>query len=75
MDSRELKLTDLIRPRKNDPGYEVQAMAEDITKYGLAYPILVEAKGKKYVVIDGEQRIKAYEALGKTEIEVNILPK
>jgi ParB family chromosome partitioning protein len=60
-----------------DPG-EMQELAASIHENGLQSPVLVEdsgsldAQGKRYTLVAGERRVRAFEMLGLAEIEAII---
>ncbi len=72
----KIKIKDII-PFKNHPfkieeDDSLKELMESIEKAGLINPVIVREKNNKYEMISGHRRLKAYELLGKDEIEANI---
>ena len=72
----KIKIKDIV-PFKNHPfkieeDDSLKELMESIEKAGLINPVIVREKNNKYEMISGHRRLKAYELLGKDEIEANI---
>ena len=72
----KIKIKDII-PFKNHPfkieeDDSLKELMESINTTGLINPVIVRQKNDKYEMISGHRRLKAYELLGKEEIEANI---
>jgi len=60
-----------IKPDPQSPGYpphEVEVLAESIRENGLLRPILVRETQDGYVIVHGERRWRAAQALGHATI-------
>ena len=72
----KIKIKDII-PFKNHPfkveeDDSLKELMESINTTGLINPVIVRPKNDKYEMISGHRRLKAYELLGREEIEANI---
>lgn len=72
----KIKIKDII-PFKNHPfkveeDDSLKELMESINTTGLINPVIVRQKNDKYEMISGHRRLKAYELLGREEIEANI---
>lgn len=52
------------------PEHELRALADNIEQYGLQEPIFITPDG---LILDGHQRVRAYELLGRSTIPVTIV--
>ncbi len=59
-------------PRKAFDAEALQALAEDIRQNGLINPIMVRPKGKRYELVAGERRLRAFRLLGRTTIPAKV---
>ena len=60
-----------IKPDPRHPGYaagEVEVLAQSIRESGLLRPILVRATAEGYMIVHGERRWRAAQALGHATI-------
>jgi ParB family chromosome partitioning protein len=60
-----------IKPDPHSPGYqpdEIEVLAESIRENGLLRPILVRKSEDGYVIVHGERRWRAVQALGHATI-------
>ncbi len=67
-DSTTLIDLDLIeadpnQPRKHFDEEEIKSLAKNIDRYGLIQSITVRKSGDKYIVVDGERRLRAFRIL------------
>ena len=72
----KIKIKDII-PFKNHPfkveeDDSLKELMESINTTGLITPVIVRPKNDKYEMISGHRRLKAYELLGREEIDANI---
>lgn len=72
----KIKIKDII-PFKNHPfkveeDDSLKELMESINTTGLINPVIVRPKNDKYEMISGHRRLKAYELLGREEIDANI---
>ena len=65
------QITVLENPRKCFD--DVDELAKSIADCGLLQPIAVRPEGKGYILVDGEQRLRAFKQLKRNEIPVFIL--
>ncbi|NCC61070.1 MAG: ParB/RepB/Spo0J family partition protein [Verrucomicrobiae bacterium] len=65
------QITVLENPRKCFE--DVDELAKSIADCGLLQPIAVRQEGSKYILVDGEQRLRAFKQLKRVEIPVFIL--
>ena len=65
------QITVLENPRKCFD--DVDELAKSIADCGLLQPIAVRPEGSKYILVDGEQRLRAFRMLKRTEIPVFVL--
>lgn len=68
-----LKVADIDENKDNSKLFnfdekEMELLKKEIQAHGLKNPILVYRKGSRYEVISGHRRLRAFKALGKTEI-------
>jgi len=59
-------------PRKAFDPEALQALAEDIRQNGLINPIMVRPKGKRYELVAGERRLRAFRLLGRATIPAKV---
>jgi ParB family transcriptional regulator, chromosome partitioning protein len=69
----------LIDPNPNQPRTifdesELAGLAKTVAKHGVILPLAVEPKGDRYILIDGERRLRAAKLAGLKEIDVEIKP-
>lgn len=72
----KIKIKDII-PFKNhafkvEEDDSLKELMESINTTGLINPVIVRPKNDKYEMISGHRRLKAYELLGREEIDANI---
>lgn len=74
---RDITVKDLVanpyQPRREIDPKHVEELAKSIQSEGLLQPIVVRAKGKKFELIAGERRLRAYEHLGLKSIPARII--
>ena len=73
----EIAIKDLetspYQPRREiDPGH-IEELAKSIQSEGLLQPILVRAKGKKFELIAGERRLRAFKFLKEKKIPARVI--
>ena len=68
----EIAIKDLVanpyQPRREIDPKHVEELAKSIQSEGLLQPIVVRAKGKKFELIAGERRLRAFELLKKKSV-------
>ena len=73
----EIALKDLVaspyQPRREIAPEQIEALASSIRAEGLLQPIVVRAKGKRYELIAGERRWRAFEFLKRKKIPARII--
>ncbi len=57
------------QPRTIFDEYELHSLAQSIKETGLIQPIIMEAEGDQYILIDGERRLRAAKILELPDIE------
>jgi ParB family transcriptional regulator, chromosome partitioning protein len=74
---REIPLKELVanpyQPRREIDPKHIEELAKSIRSEGLLQPIVVRAKGKKFELIAGERRLRAFEHLGRDAIPARII--
>lgn len=72
----KIKIKDIIsfknHPFKVEEDDSLKELMESINTTGLINPVIVRPKNDKYEMISGHRRLKAYELLGREEIDANI---
>lgn len=63
-----LIVEDEKQPRKEYNAEKITALAESVEEKGLIQPIIVKQDGKKYLIVAGHRRYRAFKQLGKTAI-------
>lgn len=59
------------QPRSNFDAEELRCLAQSIRERGLIQPLVVErAAGKRFILVDGERRLRAVKLLGWMKVEV-----
>lgn len=66
-------IPDKDQPRKIFNENKLEELAMSIKEKGILNPIVVEKKGDKYLIIDGERRYKCAKKLGLNKVVVNIV--
>ena len=61
------------QPRQEFDPAELALLKESIEKHGVMNPLIVEKKGDKYLIVDGERRFRASTALKLKELPVVII--
>jgi ParB/RepB/Spo0J family partition protein len=72
--TQTLKISEIVveeNPRKNFSF--VEEIADSIKQIGLLQPIVVRMKESKYVLVDGEQRLRALKQLKREEVPVHVV--
>jgi len=65
-----------LNPRRVFPDRELDSLCKSImTVGGIVVPLVAFKKDDRYVLLDGERRLKAAKRLGMKEVPVNIMPK
>ena len=76
-DYREIAIKDLktspYQPRHEIDPKQIEELAESIRSEGLLQPIVVRAKGKKYELIAGERRLRAFEFLQQKKVPARVI--
>ena len=62
------------QPRTVFDEEELAGLAKTIKKHGIILPLAVELHGDRYVLIDGERRLRAARLAGLQEVDVEIKP-
>ncbi|MGE5339156.1 MAG: ParB/RepB/Spo0J family partition protein [Gemmatimonadota bacterium] len=60
-----------IHPDPRSPGYgqhEIEALVDSVRRHGVLRPVLVRASADGYVIVHGERRWRASQALGLDSI-------
>lgn len=74
---REILIKDLqtspYQPRRNFDPKQTEELAESIRSEGLLQPVVVRAKGKKYELIAGERRLRAFEFLKRKKVPARVI--
>ena len=74
---REISLNDLTvspyQPRREVAPDQIEALAASIRSEGLLQPIVVRPKGKKYELIAGERRLRAFKLLNRKKIPARVI--
>jgi ParB family chromosome partitioning protein len=74
---REIEIKEIVanpyQPRREINPQHVEELAKSIQSEGLLQPIVVRSKGKKFELIAGERRLRAYEHLGQKAIPARII--
>jgi len=74
---REIELTQILanpyQPRREINPAQVEELAKSIHSEGLLQPIVVRAKGKKFELIAGERRLRAFKHLKHKSIPARII--
>jgi ParB family chromosome partitioning protein len=73
----EIAIKDLVanpyQPRREIDPKHVEELAKSIQSEGLLQPIVVRAKGKKFELIAGERRLRAFELLKKKSVPARVI--
>ena len=74
---REVPIKDLVanpyQPRREIDPKHVEELAKSIQSEGLLQPIVVRAKGKKFELIAGERRLRAFEFLKQKNVPARVI--
>ena len=74
---REISIKDLVpnpyQPRREIDPKHVEELAKSIQSEGLLQPIVVRMQGKKFELIAGERRLRAFEYLNKKTVPARII--
>jgi ParB family transcriptional regulator, chromosome partitioning protein len=74
---REIEIKHLetspYQPRREIDPKQVEELAESIRAEGLLQPIVVRAKGKRYELIAGERRLRAFEFLNRKTVPARVI--
>lgn len=74
---REIAVKDIeanpYQPRREINPQQVEELARSIQAEGLLQPVVVRPKGKKFELIAGERRLRAFEHLGQRVIPARII--
>ena len=62
------------QPRTNFDADSIEKLAQSIERTGLQQPLLCVRTKKGVRLIDGERRLRALKSLGRTEVQVLVLP-
>ncbi|MGK0176618.1 MAG: ParB family chromosome partitioning protein [Lentimonas sp.] len=74
---REIVIKDVeanpYQPRREIDSKQVEELAESIRSEGLLQPIVVRLKGKKYELIAGERRLRAFKFLKRKKVPARVI--
>jgi ParB family chromosome partitioning protein len=74
---QEIAIKELLanpyQPRREINAQHIAELAKSIQAEGLLQPIVVRAKGKKFELIAGERRLRAFEHLGRKSIPARVI--
>jgi ParB family chromosome partitioning protein len=74
---REIAIEDVetspYQPRREIDPQQIEELAESIRSEGLLQPIVVRAKGKKYELIAGERRLRAFKFLKRKKVPSRVI--
>lgn len=65
--------TSPYQPRREIDSTQVEELAESIRAEGLLQPIVVRAKGKRYELIAGERRLRAFKFLNRKTVPARVI--
>jgi len=68
--------TNRLNPRRVFPDPELDSLCKSIVRIGgIVVPLIAFRKGDRFVLLDGERRLKAAKRLGIKEVPLNIMPR